>query len=100
MTLIRTVRTLEPRVPAQVHERLLRDHVAAGHHHRRVPVGRLLLGDGADEDVVEAVGRRERDFDLATFVSVCKISTILLGGKEACLQGSRASWSIRFAFLS
>ena len=36
----------------------------AWHHHRRVVVGCLLLGNGTDKDGMEVIRRRQGDFNL------------------------------------
>ncbi len=45
----------------------------ARHHHRRVLIGGLFFGDGADEDGVEVVGGRERDLDLRVRVLLAEL---------------------------
>ena len=50
VTFIRAVGTLEPAALAESLERLFRNDVPTGHHHRRVLISSLLLGNGADKD--------------------------------------------------
>ncbi len=69
MALPGTIRALEPTALAQLAQTLLRDHVPARHHHRRILVRRLLLGNRADKDGVEVVGRGQRDLDLCVALS-------------------------------
>jgi hypothetical protein len=61
-----TVGALEARAFGDAVERFLCDDMAAGHHHGRVRVGGLLLGDGTHEDGVEVIGWWEWDLDLCT----------------------------------
>lgn len=64
VALIRAVRTLESVALAEPTQRFLGYDVPTWHHHRRVLVGCLLLGNGADEDRMEEVGGWQRDLDL------------------------------------
>lgn len=73
MAFVRTVRALEAAALTQAFQRLLCDHVSAGHHHRGVFIRGLLFGDGTDEDGVEQVRRRKRDFDLYVYVSCVSV---------------------------
>ena len=61
MTLAGTVRALELGALAVGVEALLADDVSAGHHHGGVAIGGLLLADGAHEDAMKNIGRRQRD---------------------------------------
>ena len=56
LALAGTVRAFESRSPTHLGHGLKSDHMPAAHHHRRVFVGRLLLGYWADEDRVEMIG--------------------------------------------
>ena len=64
MALPRTIGALESTALAQLTKTFLRDHVSARHHHRRILVCRLLLGNRADEDGMEVVGWGQGDLDL------------------------------------
>jgi hypothetical protein len=88
MALHGTVGALEARAFGDAVKRFLCYDMAAGHHHGRVGVGGLLLGDGTDEDGVEVIGRWEWDFDLFT-VSCCSFP----------MSWSRATWTYRKLIL-
>ena len=60
-TLAGAIRALELGALAIGIQALLADDMGAGHHHGGVGVGGLLLADGAHEDAMKDVGRRQRD---------------------------------------
>lgn len=61
----RAIRALETaRALDQLGQRFLTNDVATRHHHRGVGFARLLLGNRADEDGMEAHGIDKLDLDL------------------------------------
>ena len=58
------IRALECRSPAHLGHGLKGNHMPAAHHHRRVFVGSLLLGNGTDKDGMEVIGGRQGYLDL------------------------------------
>ena len=61
---VRAVGALKPIALAESTQRLLGNDVPTWHHHRGVLIGCLFLGNRADKDRVEQVGRWERDLNL------------------------------------